>query len=257
MQKIRYALSDCLVLSWREAKHLTRRLDTMVTTVVLPLVILLLFVYLFGGAIGIALGGGNYLNYLLPGILLTIVGYCATTTATSVSEDTTKGIVERFKTMPIARPAFMLGHIFGSVIRNIVAMALVIGVALLMGYTSTAGFTEWLLAVVILLCFAFALSAFAVVLGLLASGPDAASALGMPLMFLSYFTGALVPIDTMPKPLQIFCTYQPLNAVWKAVSSLLSGNDGFHIAVSFLWCAGIAIVSLVLGGVLFARKVAK
>jgi ABC-2 type transport system permease protein len=257
MQRILYVISDCLVLSGREAKHLTRRLDTMVTTAVLPLVILLLFVYLFGGAIGIALGGGNYLNYLLPGILLTIVGYCATTTASSVSEDTTKGIVERFKTMPIARPAFMLGHIFGSVIRNTVAMGLVIGVALLMGYTSPANFADWLLAIIILLLFAFALSAFAVVLGLLASGPDAASALGMPLMFLSYFTGALVPIDTMPRALQIFCTYQPLNIVWEAVSSLLSGNGGFHVLGSFLWCIGLSAVSLILGGVLFARKVAK
>jgi ABC-2 type transport system permease protein len=257
MERFIYAISDCLVLCKREIKHLTRCLDTMITTAVLPIVILLLFVYLFGGAISIALGGANYLNYLLPGILITVIGYCATTTATSVNDDMGKGIVERFRAMPITRSAFIVGHLFGSLIRTIVAMALVIGVSLLMGYTSSAGLTDWLIAVIILLCFAVALTALAVVLGLLASSPDAASAFGMPLMFLPYFTGALVPISTMPKALQLFCTYQPLNVVWESISSLLSGNGAFHIAGSLLWCGGITIVSLILGGVLFARRVAK
>ncbi|MDR2561870.1 MAG: ABC transporter permease [Holophagales bacterium] len=257
MKQIQFLLTDSFILSKRETKHLTRRSDTMMTTVILPMILLLLFNYLFGGAMGIALGGGNYLEYMLPGILLMTIGYCATTTATGVNGDVDKGVVERFKSMPISRPAYIIGHIIAALIRNAVAMAVVIGLAFLIGFHSAAGFGGWLAALGIFLLFAFALSALAILMGLGASSPEGASSYGMPLMFLPYFTGAFVPIKTMPKALQVFCTHQPVNVVWETVSGLLQGNADVSFVGTLLWCGGIIAVSLILGGMIFARKTAK
>jgi len=255
MERVQFLLKDSLTLGWRAAKHLTRRLDTIVTMVILPVIILLIFNYLFGGAASMALSSDvNYLDYLLPGILLITIGYCATTTATGVNDDMTKGIIERFKSMPISRPAFIIGHTIGGLIRNMIAMIVATGIAFLIGFRSPAGPGVWLLAIGIFLFFALALTALAVVLGLLASSPDSASMYGMALMFLPYFTGAFVPTYTMPKALQVFCTHQPVNIVWETVSGLLSGNANVNVGGAILWCGGITLVSFMLGGVIFTRK---
>lgn len=254
MNNVLYALRDCLVLSRRGSKHLIRRFDTLLTSAILPIVILLLFTYLFGGAMSVALGGASYLNYVLPGILLMSVGYVATTIASGVSDDMKKGLVSRLKSMPVARPAFIVGHIFASLIRNIVAIVCVIGLALVLGYRSPASFWAWCGAMGMMLLFALAMTSIGVVLGLVASGPDSASAYSMPLMFLAYFTGAFVPLDTMPGALRTFCTYQPINIVLKAISGLLSNNNDYSVWASLAWCLGITVVCLIIGGVLFARK---
>jgi len=254
MTDLLYAFKDCLVLSGRGSRHLLRRFDTLLTSAILPIMILILFNYLFGGAMSLSLGGASYLNFVLPGILLMSVGYVATTTASSISDDIGKGLVNRLKSMPVARPAFIVGHIFSSLIRNVVAIVCVVAVALLLGYRSPATFPEWCAAMGVMLLFSLAMTAVAVVLGLLASGPDAASAYSMPLMFLAYFTGAFVPIYTMPAALQVFCTYQPINIVLQSLSGLLSGGSGFNIWASLAWCIGISAACLVLGGILFARK---
>jgi len=221
-------------------------------------VILLLFVYLFGGAIQVALGSqADYTDYVLPGVLLSSIGYVATTTSSSVNDDMKKGFVARLCSMPVARPAFIVGHAFASLIRSMAAVAAVTGLAVVIGYRSSASLADWLIVVGLLLAFALAMTAVAIVLGLVASGPDAASALGMPLMFLSYFSGALVPIDTMPPALQAFCTYQPVNAVWEAVSGLTLGGGGYSIGAAFAWCVGIAAAGILASSVLFARKAAE
>lgn len=150
-----------------------------------------------------------------------------------------------------------MGHIFGSLVRNLVAIACVTGLAFAIGYRSFAPLSNWLITSCILITFSLAMTAVAVVLGLAASSPDAASAYGMPMMFLSYFTGALVPINTMPKPLQAFCTYQPVNIVWKAISGLTLGGTNYSVLSAFAWCVGITVVCLIIGGALFARKTRK
>lgn len=251
-------IQDYIILCGRGVKHLTRRMDTLITTIVLPVIVLLMFTYFFGGAITASLGQNvNYLNYVLPGILLMSIGFCATTTASGINYDITKGIVERFRTMPISRSAYLVGHIFAALIRNIIAILFVVFIAFFLGFRSTAGFGDWLSAMGILLFFAFTLTTLAIVLGLLASSPDTASAIGMPMMFLPYFTGAFVPISTLPKSLQSFCTYQPVNVVWKTISSLLLGGNNSDIVGSLLWCTLISVISLILGSLLFAKRVLK
>jgi ABC-2 type transport system permease protein len=252
------ACQDAMVMSRRCLTHLTRRLDTMITTVVLPVAILLLFTYLFGGAIAGSLPVNiAFIDYVLPGVLMMSIGYCATTTATSVNDDISKGIVERFKTMPIARSAFIVGHVVAGVTRGIIACLVVTGIAILMGFHSPARLSAWLLAIAILLLFMLALSTLAVLLGLLAGSPDAASAYGMPLMFIVYFSGAFAPLETMPAALKAFCTYQPVNVVWQAVSGLLLGQTGHSVSSSVLWCLGVTIFALATSGVLFARRLVK
>ncbi|MDR1321324.1 MAG: ABC transporter permease [Gracilibacteraceae bacterium] len=253
MKRFAYAIGDCLVLSGRGAKHIMRRIDTLITSAILPIIFLLLFKYLFGGAMGIALGDESYLNYVLPGILLMSFGFLASTTATAVNDDMAKGLVARLRSMPVARPVFIVGHIFASLIRNSLALICVVGLALALGYRSPATFTAWLCAIVILLLFALAMTSIAVVMGFAASSPDAASAYGMPLMFLPYFTGAFVPIETMPQALQVFCARQPVNTVWKAISGLTLGGEGYSIWAAIAWCAVITIIFLIIGGLLFSR----
>lgn len=254
MKQFTYAVGECLVLSGRSARHIMRRIDTLITSVILPIIFLLLFRYLFGGAMGIALGGESYLNYVLPGILLMSFGFLASTTATTVNDDRAKGLVTRLRSMPVARPVFIIGHIFASLFRNSLALICVVGLALILGYRSPATFTAWLCAIVILIFFALAMTSIAVVFGFIASSPDAASAYGMPLMFLPYFTGAFVPIETMPKALQVFCTYQPINIVWKAISGLTLGGGDYSVWAAIAWCAGITVFCLIIGGVLFSRR---
>ena len=258
MKSFAYAAGDCITLAGRGVKHLTRRLDTLVTAVVLPILILLLFVYLFGGAIQIALGPQtDYIDYVLPGILLSCIGYVASTTAAEVNDDMRKGFVTRLRSMPVARPAFIAGHIFAALIRNAVAITAVAGLAVIIGYRSPASWANWFAAIGLLLVFALAMSAIAIILGLLASGPDAASAFSMPLMFLSYFTGALVPVETMPKALQAFCRHQPVNIVWEAVSGLTRGGVSYSLGAALAWCLGITVAGLFIGGCLFARRTTK
>ena len=257
MKQLAYTIEDCLVLSGRGAKHILREMDAILSSVILPIIFLMLFKYLFGGAMEIAFGSANYLNYVLPGILLMSSGYIATTTATGVNNDVTKGLAARLRSMPVTRPAFIIGHLFASLIRNAVAIVCVVGLALVLGYRSPASFGAWLVTIGVLMVFSLAMTAIATVLGLLASNPETASAYGMPLMFLAYFTGAFVPIETMPKALQVFCTYQPVNIVWKALSGLTLGGGDYSIWAALAWCVGITVVFLCIGGLLFARKTAK
>jgi ABC-2 type transport system permease protein len=165
-----------------------------------------------------------------------------------------KGIIERFKSMPISRPAFIIGQTFGGLIRSVIAVSVAAALAFLMGYRYSSGLAGLLGTAGLLMLFALALTSLAVVLGLLAASVDSAGTYGLILMFLPYFTGAFVPIYTMPKALQVFCAYQPVNVVWEAVSGLMSGNAYADVLSAILWCGGIALVSFATGGIIFTRK---
>jgi ABC-2 type transport system permease protein len=246
------AIRDTATMIGRGVRLSRRNLDALITALMLPVILMLLFVYLFGGAINT---GTRYVTYVVPGVILLCAGFGSATTAVSVSQDMTNGIIDRFRAMDISAAALIAGHVVASVIRNAVSTVLVFGVALAIGYRPHGSVAEWLGAIAILLMFMAAVSWFAATVGLLASTPEAASGFTFGVMFLPYASSAFVPIDTMPHWLQGFSRHQPCTPVTESLRSLLAGQPvGSHAATAIAWCAGILAVSMVASTIAFWRR---
>ena len=235
-------LRDTVILFGRSMRHIQRSPDTIVTVAIIPIILMLLFVYVFGGAIGA--GTDNYVNYMLPGILLIAIASGVSYTAVRIFNDTQKGIVARFHSMPVARSSVLWGHVLTSLVSNAISLAIIILVALLMGFRSNADLTEWLAAAGILALFTLALTWLAVIPGLTAKTIDGAAAFSYPLIFLPFISSAFVPTDTMPTPVRAFAENQPVTAIVEALRSLLGGQPvGPDIWTALAWCTGIAILA--------------
>ena len=247
-------VNDTVVLTRRSLRHVLRSPDTIITTAITPIAMLLLFVYVFGGAIDV--GGASYVDYLLPGILLITVASGVAYTAFRLFTDVSTGIVERFQSMPIARSALLWGHVLTSVVANLVSLALVVAVALLMGFRSGAGLGAWLLVVAILVLFTLALTWLAVIPGLTAKSVDGVSGFSYPLIFLPFISSAFVPTEGMPGPVQWFAEHQPVTSIVDTIRNLLAeqpvGGTGW-VAVG--WCVGLLVVAYVLAIRTYHRKV--
>ncbi len=246
--------SDTLVLTKRSLRHVLRSPDTIITTAITPIAMLLLFVYVFGGAIDV--GGASYVDYLLPGILLITVASGVAYTAFRLFTDVSTGIVERFQSMPIARSALLWGHVLTSVVANLVSLALVVAVALAMGFRSSAGLGAWLLVVGILVLFTLALTWLAVIPGLTAKSVDGVSGFSYPLIFLPFISSAFVPTEGMPGPVQWFAEHQPVTSIVDTLRNLLAerpvGGTGW---VALAWCVGLLVVAYALAMRTYRRKV--
>jgi ABC-2 type transport system permease protein len=220
-------------------------------SVLLPVMLLLMFVYVFGGAID---SGGDYVDFVVPGIILLTAGYAAANTAVEVATDKTNGIMDRFRSMPIRATGVLTGHVIASMIRNAVSTALVIGVAFLVGFSPQASALEWLGALGMIALFVLALTWVGVAIGLVASGPEAASGFTFVILFVPYLSSAFVPIDTMPSVLSTIAEYNPITPVTDTVRGLLLGMPvGSAAWHAVAWLVGIFLVSRVASGVLFRR----
>jgi ABC-2 type transport system permease protein len=246
-----YVLTDSLTMLRRNLKHAQRYPAMTISTVATPMIMLLLFAGVFGSALGTGTGGGDYIDYLTPGVLLMAATSGSVATAVSVSVDATEGIMNRFRTMAIARSSILTGHVVGGVLQTMLSIVLVAGVALLMGFRPSATGAEWLLAAGILALMTFALTWLAAALGLLAKGPEQASNWPLPITFLPLLGSGFVPTDTMPAGVRQFAEYQPFTPIIETLRGLLMGtgigNSGW-LAVG--WCVLIAA-----GGFLWARRV--
>jgi ABC-2 type transport system permease protein len=241
------AARDSATMLRRSLRHMLRYPSMTFMIAGMPVVFLLLFVYVFGGALGagIAAGGrADYVNYVTPGIALMTVAGCATGTAVSVAMDMTEGIVARFRTMAISRAAVLTGHVVGSVIQNLLSMAIVVGVALLVGFRPTAGPVEWLAVLGLLTLFVLALTWLSVALGLVSKSVESASNAPMPLMLLPFLGSGFVPTDSMPAGLKWFADHQPFTPINEALRALLAGTHvGSDGIVALAWCAVITAAS--------------
>lgn len=214
----------------------------------MPVVFLLLFVFVFGGTLGAGLGlpsGGRaeYLAYVVPGILVLAITGGAQGTAIGVAMDMTEGIIARFRTMSIARAAVLTGHVVGAVVQTMVGLAVVVAVALLIGFRPEANALEWLAAAGVLAMTSFALSWLSIAMGLHTKTVEAASNLPMPLMLLPFFGSGFVPVDSMPAGLRWFAEHQPFTPIIETVRGLLTGTEiGSSGLVATAWCAVIALV---------------
>ena len=251
-----HVLSDATVLTKRSLRHILRSPDTIITTAITPVAMMLLFVYVFGSAIRI--GGGNYVDYLLPGILLITVASGIAYTAFRLFTDVSGGIFERFRSMPIARSAVLWGHVLTSVVANLISLTLVVLVALVMGFRTGAGLLAWAEVVGILMLFTLALTWLAVIPGLTAKSVDGVSGFSYPLIFLPFISSAFVPTDGMPGPVRWFAENQPVTSIVTTIRDLFAerpvGGDGW-IAVT--WCVGLLLAAHLLAMRTYRTKVAE
>ncbi|MBB2925290.1 ABC transporter permease [Cellulomonas cellasea] len=237
-----HVLADTAVLTGRSLRHVTRSIDTIVTTAVTPIAMLLLFVYVLGGAI--RTGSESYVTYLLPGILVITIASGVAYTAFRLFTDVKSGMFERFRSMPIARSGALWAHVLTSLVANLVSLALVVGVALLIGFRSGAGVLAWLAVVGILVVLTLALTWVAVIAGLTASSVEGASAFSYPLIFLPFISSAFVPTESMPGPVRWFAENQPVTSIVDTIRALLAQEPvGTDIVVALAWCVGVLVVA--------------
>ncbi|MFH8251925.1 ABC transporter permease [Microbacterium sp. B2969] len=248
-----HVIGDTAVLTGRSLRHITRSLDTIITTAITPVAIMLLFVFVFGGAIDT--GSVPYVSYLLPGILLITVASGVAYTSARLFTDLQGGIFERFQSMPIARSSVLWSHVLTSVVANLTSVVVVIGVALLMGFRSGADVLEWLAVGGILVLFTLALTWLAVIAGLSAKTMDGAGAFAYPLIFLPFISSAFVPTESMPGPVRFFAEYQPVTSIVDAIRNLLAGQPvGGDIWIALAWCVGILVIAYFVAMLVYRRK---
>jgi ABC-2 type transport system permease protein len=259
MSTLTYALSDSTTMIRRNLLRMVRYPSMTLLLVGMPIVFLLLFVYVFGGTLGAGLGGSggraDYVRYLVPGILLMTVTSAAQGTAISVAMDMTEGIVARFKTMAIARVSVLTGHVVGSLVQTMLGLAIVLGVAVLIGFRPTANGVGWLAATGLLALVGFALTWLSVALGMVSKTVEGASNLPMPLVFLPFLGSGFVPTESMPVGLRWFAEYQPFTPIIETLRGLLTGGGiGSSALTAVAWCAGIALVGYVWAKRLYNRS---
>ena len=253
-------LADSATMLRRNVRRMRRYPSLTFFIAGIPLVFLLLFVYVFGGTLGAGLGGASggradYIAYIIPGILLLTVAGAAQGTAITVAMDMTEGIIARFRTMAVARSSVLAGHVLGSVIQTVIAVAVVVGVALLIGFRPTTGPAEWLGAIGLLALAAFALAWLSVALGMVASSVETASNLPMPLMLLPFFGSGFVPTDSMPDALRWFADNQPFTPIIETLRGLLFGSSiGANGILAVGWCLAISVVGYLWATRLYDRN---
>jgi ABC-2 type transport system permease protein len=245
-------MTESLALIDRSLRHSIRSVDALLTAVLLPVMLLLLFVYVFGGAIDA--GGTRYLDYVVPGIVLLCAGYGAATTAVSVHADLESGMTDRLRSLPIAAAAPLTGHVVASIARNLVSTALVIGVALVIGFDPSASALEWLGVLAVLVAFMAAVSWLAAAFGLLAGSAESAGAFSFFILFLPYVSSAFVPPETMPAGLEAIAEHQPITPIIETLRSLMLGTPGGEALVALAWCLGFSVIGCTAAAMLYRRR---
>jgi ABC-2 type transport system permease protein len=249
-----HVVHDTDVLLRRSLRHIVRSPDTIITTAVTPIAMLLLFVYVFGSAIDV--GSDSYVNYLLPGILLVTVASGIAYTAFRLFTDVSSGVFERFQSMPIARPAFLWGHVLTSVVANLTSLVLVVLVALVMGFRTGAGLLAWLAVLGIMVLFTLALTWLAVIPGLTATSVDGVSGFSYPLIFLPFVSSAFVPTEGMPPPVRWFAEHQPVTPIVNTIRDLFAGQPvGSDGVIALAWCVGLLLLAYALAMRTYRRKI--
>ena len=233
-------MSDSMIMLRRNFKHTVRNPVAVFNAVLFPIVLMLMFVYVIGDAFNV---GVTYIDYATPGMIVLAICYGLSATALAVNSDMTKGIINRFKVMDISRSAVLSGHVVATMLRSLVAIAAIMGVAFALGFRSPASFLEWLGAIGLIVLVSFAASWLTVALGLAAKTPESAGMAVVPLILLPFLSSAIVPVATMGAGVRQFAEYQPFTPIIETLRGLLAGTPSAGDAVAAVaWCAGIALV---------------
>ncbi|MEU7145691.1 ABC transporter permease [Nocardia sp. NPDC046473] len=244
--------SPAIVMLRRNFKHIARNPTSVFNAVLMPIIIMLMFVYMFGDAFNV---GVDYIDYATPGLILLAVCYGLGATATSVNSDMTKGIINRFKVMDVSRGAVLVGHVVASVLTNLVAIAALIGVAFLLGFSPAASALDWLGVAAIVVLLGVAAGWLTVALGLAAKSPETAGMAAVPLVMLPFFSSAIVPADKMGPGLRQFAEYQPFTPIIETIRGLLSdASESGDAIAAVAWCVGIAVVGYLWASATFKKR---
>jgi ABC-2 type transport system permease protein/oleandomycin transport system permease protein len=240
----RYAVRDVLTLARRNLLALIRIPTALVFMIIQPVMFVLLFRYVFGDALGSSVPGGLYVNYLVPGILVQTTIFGAVGTAIGLAEDLQRGLIERFKALPMARMAVLGGRTLADTARNVIVLVIITGVGFLVGFRPHGGFFDYIAACLVMLLFAYCLSWGFAFIGLAAPNSETAQAMTFPLIFpLTFASTVFIPLDKLPWWLQGFANNQPVSQATDAVRALMLGYpQGDHVWVSLLWSVGIIAV---------------
>jgi ABC-2 type transport system permease protein len=249
---MRWLFSDWLTAIHRSIRHTFRNVDSLITGLMLPIAILVLFVVVFGGAVDT---GTDYVNYIVPGVIMVCIGYGSSTTAMIINRDMVGGLFDRFRTLPMARSSILVGHIIGSLARNLISTALVFVVAFAIGFRPNADALEWLAVAGLLALTILAFSWLSLIFGLIAKSVDAAGAIPFAVMFLPYISSAFVPLETLPNWLVGFAQHQPFTPIIETLRGLLIGTPIHDKALlAIVWSSGIMLASAAIALAVLKRK---
>lgn len=236
----------CMILS-------KRNLGSFLTGIATPVLMMLLFVYVLGGAIDV--GNMDYINYLLPGILLQCIGQCGSITAISVNNDHKQGIISRFRTMPIAKSSVLIGYELSAIVRIIITTIFVVFLAILIGFRPNAGLVQWIIAIGLLILYIAAISSVSILFGLIAKSAETASAFTVLISFLPYLSSGFAPTNTMPSGLKIFAENQPMTLIIESLRMLLlESRVDKNLLYAIIWILIILIVSSTSSLIIFNKK---
>ena len=247
-------LGDTALLTGRSMRHILRSPDTIITTAITPIALMLLFVYVFGGAI--KAGTDNYVNYLLPGIMLIAIASGIAYTAVRLFTDLQSGVFERFHSMPVARSSVLWAHVLTSLVSNGLVLVIIVAVGLAMGFRTSASVVAWFAVAGILALFTLALTWLAVIAGLTAKTVDGSAGFSYVLILLPFISSAFVPTDTMPGPVRVFAENQPVTSIVNTIQALFAGQPvGTDIWIALAWCLGILVIAYLIAMAAYRRRI--
>jgi len=249
-------ISDSFTMFQRCLTKTMRSPEQMTMAFVVPIVMMVLFGLVFGGVAEVE--GFSYINFIVPGILVQCIGNASGHTSLAIHNDMSKGLIDRFRSMQIAKSAFMAGHVWVSVLRCTVITIVAFGISLPMGMRPSASFVEWLMIIGILIMFIIAVTWIFVITGLVAKDAESINGTTMLVVLFTFFSSAFAPIETLPAALRVFARHQPMTPVIDAVRSLMLGLPRENeVLIALLWCAGISIVSFVIAVQIYKSKMTK
>jgi ABC-2 type transport system permease protein len=244
------SLHHSMTMLRRNLQHARRYPSMTIATIATPVIVLLLFNYGYGNALAAGIGGGSYIDYVAPGVILMAATAGSTATAVAVCSDMTEGIINRFRTMAIARSSVLTGHVIGSMIQTLISIAFVVAIAIAIGFRPTADALDWAGAIGLLTLLTFALTWLSAAFGLVTKSVETASNAPLPLQFLPFLGSAIVPTESMPDGMRQFAENQPFTPIIETLRGLLMGTPiGNSAVIAVAWCVALALV-----GYLWARK---
>jgi ABC-2 type transport system permease protein len=256
MSTLSYTVSDSKTMLRRNLRHVQRYPVMVVVSLGVPVMLLLLFVGVFGGALNTGIGGGHgdYIDFVMPGILLMTVAYGSSSTTLAVNRDMTEGIITRFRTMAISRASVLTGHVVGAVLRTMVSLVLVIGFGYLLGFRPDTDLAGWLATAGVLVLFVLALSWLAVAVGLSARNAEGTSSFTLVIQLLPFVSSAFVTTDSMSGPVRWFAQNQPFTPIIDTLRGLLLGTPlGSSAVIAVAWCVGLTVVGYAWARAVFRR----
>jgi len=230
--------------------------ESIAMAVIVPVFMMVLFGYVFGGIVD--LGDINYINFIVPGIIIQCVTNASSATALGIHIDMSTGIIDRFRSMAIAKSAVISGHVWVSVIRSMLITAITIGAAVAIGFRPEAGLVDWLLIATVLTLFIIAITWLVVIFGLIAKDAESISGTGFLLTILVFLSSAFAPTESLPTALRVFAENQPMTPVINAVRSLMLGFPlNGELAIAIAWCIGITVVAFALAVHIYKSKLTR